>query len=82
MITKDEILALLNDIENYHIERTVSTDKMDKFCQAICAFSNDMPNSGKKGYLIIGATDDGVISGLKVLSSTYKCNFLGADNKQ
>ena len=28
MITKDEILALLNDIENYHIERTVSTDKM------------------------------------------------------
>ena len=66
MITKDEILALLNDIENYHIERTVSTDKMDKFCQAICAFSNDMPNSGKKGYLIIGATDDGVISGLKV----------------
>ena len=72
MITKDEILALLNDIENYHIERTVSTDKMDKFCQAICAFSNDMPNSGKKGYLIIGATDDGVISGLKVDDRLYK----------
>lgn len=46
MITKEEVLALLKDIENYHIERTVSTDKMDKFCQAICAFSNDMPNSG------------------------------------
>ena len=72
MITKDEIQTLLNDIENYHIERTVSTDKMDKFCQAICAFSNDMPNSGKKGYLIIGATDDGVISGLKVDDRLYK----------
>lgn len=72
MITKDEVLTLLNDIENYHIERTVSTDKMDKFCQAICAFSNDMPNSGKKGYLIIGAADDGVISGLKVDDKLYK----------
>ena len=45
---------------------------MDKFCQAICAFSNGMPNSGKKGYLIIGATDDGVISGLKVDDRLYK----------
>lgn len=72
MITKDEVLTLLNDIENYHIERTVSTDKMDKFCQAICAFSNDMPNSGKKGYLIIGAADDGIISGLKVDDKLYK----------
>ena len=62
MITKDEVLTLLNDIENYHIERTVSTDKMDKFCQAICAFSNDMPNSGKNGYLIIGAADDGDVN--------------------
>lgn len=72
MITKEEVLALLSDIENYHIERTVSTDKMDKFCQAICAFSNDMPNSGKNGYLIIGAADDGSISGLKVDDKLYK----------
>ena len=72
MISKDEVLTLLNDLENYHVERTVSTDKMDKFCQAICAFSNDMPHSGKKGYLIIGAADDGTISGLKVDDKLYK----------
>ena len=39
---------------------------MDKFCQAICAFSNDVSGSGKNGYLIIGAHDNGTLSGLKV----------------
>ena len=45
MITREEILQMLSDIEGYNIERTVSTDNMDKFCQAICAFSNE--SSGK-----------------------------------
>ena len=66
MITREEILQMLSDIEGYNIERTVSTDNMDKFCQAICAFSNDLPGSGKNGYLIIGAHDNGKLSGLKV----------------
>ncbi len=39
---------------------------MDKFCQAICASSNDVSGSGKNGYLIIGAKDNGEVSGLKV----------------
>ena len=38
---------------------------MDKFCEAICAFANDMPNSKKKGYLLIGVNDDGSRCGLK-----------------
>lgn len=66
MITREEILQMLSDIEGYNIERTVSTDNMDKFCQAICAFSNDLPGSSKNGYLIIGAHDNGKLSGLKV----------------
>ena len=66
MITREEILQMLSDIEGYNIERTVSTDNMDKFCQAICAYSNDLPGSGKNGYLIIGAHDNGKLSGLKV----------------
>lgn len=66
MITREEVLQMLSDIEGYNIERTVSTDNMDKFCQAICAFSNDLPGSGKNGYLIIGAHDNGKLSGLKV----------------
>lgn len=66
MITQRELLQLLSNTESYNIERTVSTGNMDKFCQAICAFSNDMSGSGKSGYLIIGAKDNGELSGLQV----------------
>ena len=52
MITKNEVLELLSSTETYRIERTVSTTNMDKFCEAICAFANDLPNSRKKGYSI------------------------------
>lgn len=72
MITKEEIYKLLHSTETYRIERTVSTGDMDKFQEAICAFSNDLPNSRKKGYLIIGAYDDGRLSGLKVDDNLMK----------
>jgi len=39
---------------------------MDKFCQVICAFSNDIAGSGRNGYLIIGVHDNGDLSGLHV----------------
>jgi ATP-dependent DNA helicase RecG len=45
---------------------------MDKFQEAICAFSNDLPNSRKKGYLILGAYDNGTLSGLKVDDALLK----------
>ncbi len=66
MLTKDRLRHILTDTESYHIERTTSTDNADKFCQAICAFSNDISGSRKNGYLIIGAYDNGKLSGLKV----------------
>jgi ATP-dependent DNA helicase RecG len=66
MLTKQQLISLLADVESYHIERTTSTSDMDKFCQAICAFSNDISGSGENGYLIIGAHDNGKLSGLKV----------------
>jgi len=66
MITKQELKHILTDTESYHVERTISKTDMDKFCQAICAFSNELPGSGKNGYLIIGAHDNGKLSGLKV----------------
>ena len=72
MITKDEIQELLHSTETYRVERTASTGNMDKFQEAICAFANDMPNSRKKGYLIIGAYDDGSLSGLKVNDALLK----------
>ena len=72
MITKEELLDLLASTETYRIERTISTTNMDKFCEAICAFSNDLPNSRKNGYLILGAYDDGKISGLRVDDALMK----------
>ena len=65
-MTKEELYQLLQSDESYRIERTVSTSNMDKFQEAICAFSNDLPGTGKKGYLLIGVKDNGEISGLKV----------------
>lgn len=72
MITKNELQELLHSTETYRVERTISTGDMDKFQEAICAFSNDLPNSKKNGYLIIGAYDDGKLSGLKVDDALMK----------
>jgi len=67
MISKDELIELLKDIESARVERTISTNNTDKFAEAICAFANDLPNYQKFGYLIIGADDKtGLLSGLKV----------------
>jgi len=67
MLTNDEIRVFLEDIEADNVERTVSTSKTDKFCQAICAFANDMPGHGTPGYLFIGADDKtGKIAGIEI----------------
>ena len=65
-MTNEEIKALLTDIEADNVERTVSTNDTAKFCEAICAFANDLPNHGKPGYLFIGAQDSGEIEGIEV----------------
>ena len=72
MITREELLDLLKSTETYRVEKTISTTNMDKFCEAICAFANDMPNRKQHGYLLIGITDDGKHSGLKVKDELLK----------
>ena len=64
---------MLYSTETYRVERMASTSDMDKFQEAICAFSNDLLNSRKMGYLIIGAYDNGVLSGLKVTDALFRC---------
>jgi ATP-dependent DNA helicase RecG len=66
MISGEQLRDLLNDIENTRVERTISTNNTDKFAKAVCAFANDLPNTNKPGYLMIGAFDDGTLNGLKV----------------
>ena len=72
MISKEEILNLIADIESDRVERTISTSDTNKFCEAICAFSNDLPNHNTPGYLIIGLKDNGDFSGLNVTDELLK----------
>ena len=60
MLTKDELMKLLRDVESSRVERTVSTSDTDKLCEAVCAFANDMPDSKQNGYLFVGAFDGGL----------------------
>ena len=62
-MTKEDIRALLNDIESDRVERTISTTNTDKFGQAICAFANDLPDYRLPGYLFLGVKDDGEVQG-------------------
>ena len=62
-LTKEEIQSLLNDIENERVERTLSTDNTKKISEAICSFANDIRNTNKPGYFIIGADDEGKLDG-------------------
>jgi len=72
MLTVDQLKGMLSAIEADNIERTVSVNNTDKFCEAICAFSNDMPNHRRPGYLLIGVRDDGALSGLTVTDELLK----------
>lgn len=66
MLNESQLLELLSDMESDRVERTVSVSDTDKFCQAICAFANDLPNHRAPGYLLVGVNDDGGLSGLSV----------------
>lgn len=65
-MNRDQILALMKELESDHVERTISTSDSDKFSKAICAFSNDMPHHRQPGYLFVGAQDDGKVSGAHI----------------
>jgi ATP-dependent DNA helicase RecG len=64
-LSKNELILKITSLESELIERTISINNTDKFAQAICAFSNDLPNHRQKGYLLIGVKDNGELSGLK-----------------
>jgi len=73
MLSKEEIFELINDMESDRIERTTATDDTDKFAEAICAFSNDLANHQKPGYLFIGVHNSSCkLSGLKATDKLLK----------
>lgn len=67
--TADELRALLADVETDQVERKESLrtgDVKDRICQAICAFSNDLPDRRTSGVIFVGATDDGRPTGQRI----------------
>ncbi|MFO1486180.1 MAG: ATP-binding protein [Verrucomicrobiaceae bacterium] len=62
MLTPEQVQEVLSSTEADRIERTRSTTNTDKFREAICSFSNDMPGHRKPGYLLIGVEDDGSLA--------------------
>ncbi len=72
MITREEVENLMRQPESFRVEKTVSTTNIDKFCEAICAFANDLPDARQNGYLLLGVSDDGKCSGLRVTDELQK----------
>lgn len=66
MLTQEELVRYMAELESDRVERTESTRNTDKFGEAICAFANDLPNHRLPGYLLVGVKDDGSLSGLQV----------------
>ena len=66
MLNETVLRQLLSDSESDRVERTSSTNNTDKFAEAICAFANDLARHRAPGYLLIGAHDNGALSGLQV----------------
>ncbi len=65
--TDAELVRLLADLETDQVERKESLGGgTDRILQAICAYSNDLPDRGTGGVIFVGATDDGRPSGLPI----------------
>jgi ATP-dependent DNA helicase RecG len=82
MIDEQELRGLLGDLESDRVERTTSTKDTDKFCEAICAFANDMPGNNRPGYLILGARDNGKVEGVDVTDALLQQLSNYADSGQ
>ena len=61
-----EILRLVTDLESDRVERKESLSDVDRVCEAICAFANDLPGHALPGVVAIGVNDAGRASGLRV----------------
>lgn len=64
-MTAQEVQSLIKDMESDRVERTISF-REDKMGPAICAFANDLPDSGQPGHLLLGVNDDGSLGGLTI----------------
>ncbi|MBI2131659.1 MAG: putative DNA binding domain-containing protein [Candidatus Tectomicrobia bacterium] len=61
-----ELESLLRDLESDRVERKASGADRDKIREAVCAFSNDLPNHREPGVLFVGVNNDGSCANLTI----------------
>ena len=66
MITHDQLLELLSDLDSDRVACKESSKNTDKLSEAVTAFANDFPGHQLPGYLVIGVDDNRNFVGLKV----------------
>jgi ATP-dependent DNA helicase RecG len=63
----ENVLKLILSGESEQVERKEQLrNKKPEVCQAICAFANDFPRTGRPGVVVIGQRDDGTPRGLPI----------------
>ncbi|MBF0434290.1 MAG: putative DNA binding domain-containing protein [Magnetococcales bacterium] len=65
-MTDEELKTLLDDLESDRVERKESGKGVEKICQAICAFANDMSDYRLPGVVFIGVKDNGTLANLEI----------------
>jgi ATP-dependent DNA helicase RecG len=71
-MTDEEIIDLFRNTESDRAERKRSTADQAKICEAICAFSNDLPNYQRSGVIFIGQRDDGTCADIEIGDQTLR----------
>jgi ATP-dependent DNA helicase RecG len=66
MINSQQLEELLEAREADRVEVTQSLTDTDKFCEAICAFANDLPDYRQPGYLVVGVDKHGKPTGASI----------------
>lgn len=82
MIEPTQLRQLLRESESDRVERTRAVADTDKFCQAICAFANDLPDHRQPGYLVIGVDDKGEPTGALITDELLRTLAHHRDNGQ
>ena len=67
-LSDNELLGMLNgsQADRVGFEESLQSDAIDRICQTICAFANDLPNHNQASVLFIGVKDSGEPFGLDI----------------
>ena len=69
-----ELERLLTEGESFHVERKESVQGRapNTIREAVCAFANDLPGSGRPGVVFVGVTDDGQSAGGEITDAILR----------